>query len=281
MMAAMTEQTIDPEWFKRTSKAAHAHARAADSFMSAARSFEKADAEWNSLDEDCRSALHRIGVIDYCRPFVKSEGFAAYKLNDLKRHASFDRGLHDHLIQLRHQLIAHNDTTVLPGRLLVAVGRLDPPVTAEVAVQVRIRVTALQSITDRGLLQRCLEHMGAAYQTAAEACDRLLGEYLHAAAAHPEAQAAARSSSGTITPAVRAEPAMGTSYLIPIGLPSPPTAPTLVAENGGYAYRALEFMRHFEGDVHLTGADGHGYVWQSSMTPEGPVGRLSGPFLKP
>ncbi|WP_147302573.1 hypothetical protein [Ectopseudomonas oleovorans] len=71
--------------------------------------------------EVVKSALFYKAVIRYARPFLNSnssDGKLMYPVRRLKRYEGFDSEMHEHLIDVRNALVAHDDFEELPPRIL-------------------------------------------------------------------------------------------------------------------------------------------------------------------
>src|SRR5262249_43067763 len=96
------------------------HLRAYDQINQAYRCLTKLSRDSDTLDKIVQSALFTSAVIHYARPFGDNRGgsisFSKYRFKDLKQ-ARVDRVFHDHLLDLRNKLVAHQDGTLLSAKI--------------------------------------------------------------------------------------------------------------------------------------------------------------------
>jgi hypothetical protein len=149
------------EWKVQLADVAARHLRALDQINQARRCLVKLSQEGDTLDDVVMSALFTSAVIHYSRPFGKNRGGQTnsprYRIKEL-RNAGFDRVLHDHLLDLRDKLVAHQDGTLLPARIgqfTIEIHEHD----VEIPVQTFAVVFALQGIAAKELVARYLEHV--------------------------------------------------------------------------------------------------------------------------
>jgi hypothetical protein len=77
---------------------------------------------WNALPSGVKGALHSAAVISYARVFVHSAtnvGKITYPSRQLTKAAGFDMELHNHILELRNQIIAHGDYGMFPSTMYV------------------------------------------------------------------------------------------------------------------------------------------------------------------
>jgi hypothetical protein len=99
-----------PKWFGARRRVAANYIRAVDALEAAGSSIRRILHEWLAMDDELKSALFYSAVIHFARPFSYKRDYGG---DGLKRHAGFDQELHNHLIDLRHSLVAHHDNDVL------------------------------------------------------------------------------------------------------------------------------------------------------------------------
>jgi hypothetical protein len=151
------------EWKLQLEAVAIRHLRAFDQVNQAYQCLVKLSQEGNTLDQVVKSALFTSAVIHYSRPFGQNRGgqttSSRYRIKELQND-EVDRVLHNHLLDLRDKLVAHQDGTVLPARIgqyTIAVHEAD----VEIPVQTFGAVWALQGIATEEILARYLKHVGA------------------------------------------------------------------------------------------------------------------------
>jgi hypothetical protein len=132
--------------------------------------FEKRD-----LDETTLSALHAASVIAYARPFTPAKtkkGSVQYSIKQLKLEPGFDSELHQHLMKLRNQIIAHSDYSMLRSTMyLQAVGDLQ-----DLPVSLGINVKRLRGIESLELAARYCHHFAACVGQIAKTFDSEFNE---------------------------------------------------------------------------------------------------------
>jgi hypothetical protein len=151
------------EWKLHLEAVAIRHLRALDQVNQAYQCFARLSQGGNTLDAVVKSALFTSAVIHYSRPFGKNRGSptssSKYSIKELQN-PNVDRVLHEHLLDLRDKLVAHQDGTVLPARIghyTIAVHEAD----LEIPVQTFGAVWALQGVATVEILTRYLQHVEA------------------------------------------------------------------------------------------------------------------------
>lgn len=90
--------------------------KAYQNLRGSASGFERLFKLVDSEDHILLSALFHMAVIKYAKPFVHKP--IAYPIKHLKRRPGFSTEVHDHLIKVRHTLIAHDDFEQIEPRIL-------------------------------------------------------------------------------------------------------------------------------------------------------------------
>jgi len=146
-----------PEWFKVRRCAIADYIRASDAIGVAASSIHRILDDWETMDDEIKRALFHSAVIHFARPFSDRRDYGGSKL---KRRAGFDRELHDHLIDLRHDLVAHHNNDVLRswvGHLKFELPHNGTQYTAIVATGAVVK--ALHTIKDKSVAERYASHI--------------------------------------------------------------------------------------------------------------------------
>jgi hypothetical protein len=164
------------EWFEMARQRCVDHLRAL-------ASVRMADAYVAELLDDAHdpnevnSALHNAAVTAYAQAFTEARthgGGVQYQTRPLKRATGFDSGLHDHLMNLRNELIAHADYTVLPPAMdMHRIGNL--------AVAITVKAKRLAGIQSRTLAERYRRH----FRACMEIIEKLLNDDLQELAGPP------------------------------------------------------------------------------------------------
>jgi hypothetical protein len=99
------------------------------------------------------------------------------------RHEAFDRALHQHLLVLRSNIIAHHDSEYLSAKLLLAWVTLS--IGAEAPIGVSVHVQSLYSIEHQAIAHKYAAHFDAAIECIDAALESDLRAYLQAGHQHP------------------------------------------------------------------------------------------------
>ena len=95
--------------------------KAFQNLTGASSAFERLIEVFSSKESLILSSLFHYGVIKYAKPFVETKynGLKIkYKVSKIKTVTNFSKNIHDHLIELRNTLIAHDDFDQIGSRLL-------------------------------------------------------------------------------------------------------------------------------------------------------------------
>ena len=171
-MTLPTRGSVD--WFKYQKAQILRHARALDSISSALRLVSRLCKDFDTIDAEINSALLSTVCINYSRPFVQTP---SYPVRHLKAQKQFDPNIHQHLVELRHKLIAHSDEAYADAKvhllsicLNLTKNGVDTPRT--IPQSIHVRVTALESIHSRELLERIHPLAAALWiKRGCESCD--------------------------------------------------------------------------------------------------------------
>lgn len=91
--------------------------KAYQNLLGSVSGFEKLLQLVDSEDHLLLSSLFHMAVIKYAKPFIHKP--IAYPIKHLKRLPGFSTEVHDHLIKVRHTLIAHDDFEQIEPRILI------------------------------------------------------------------------------------------------------------------------------------------------------------------
>ena len=195
-MAKITEGSL--EWFRVRRRVAADYIRALDAIEAAGASIKRILNEWQTLDDELKSALLHSAVIHYTRPFTYKPDYGGKRL---KHHAGFDKELHGHLIDLRNSLVAHHDNDVLRAWVghqyydLTLSGTQYTAMIATCAV-----VKALHTIHDRSVAERYASHITACVTFFRRIAEDELSAIHEMALRLPETANEANTRSGTVEP---------------------------------------------------------------------------------
>jgi hypothetical protein len=149
----------DPEWFRTRRLAAANCLRALDNVSQAAIAIDRILADWKKLDTELKSALLYSSVIHYARPFCYRKDYGGKKL---RSRPGFDSELHEHLVNLRNELIAHQDNETL--RAIVGHGYCDLALsgtTTTALISTQCVVKALHRINNVDVAKRYASHFAS------------------------------------------------------------------------------------------------------------------------
>ena len=107
------------------------------------------------------SSLFHMGVIRYAKPFLNSkfnDGTAQYPIKALKKISGFSKEIHDHLIHIRHTLIAHDDFDEIEPRVLLMFRGFEGLSDAIPMAAVTSNKTILYPV-DTSVAQKFIDHM--------------------------------------------------------------------------------------------------------------------------
>ncbi|MGH7216203.1 MAG: hypothetical protein ACREIG_03085, partial [Nitrospiraceae bacterium] len=102
--------------FQRCRIACQIGIKAYQSLFGATSGFERLTKLVDSEDHLLLSALFHMAVIKYAKPFIHKP--VAYPIKHLKSLPGFSVKVHEHLIKVRHTLIAHDDFEQIEPRIL-------------------------------------------------------------------------------------------------------------------------------------------------------------------
>lgn len=85
--------------------------------------FEKLCSALHTNDNFLLSSFFYMGVVRYAKPFLNNRsesGNITYPIKQLKKNSSFSLEMHEHILELRNTLIAHDDFEQIEPRILTA-----------------------------------------------------------------------------------------------------------------------------------------------------------------
>jgi hypothetical protein len=168
-------------WFLAARDRCVDHLRALASVRSAAENIQALLASSAGHSPEVAGALHSAAVTAYGQAFTEARtrrGKIRYRTRALKEAPGFDGRLHDHLIQLRNELIAHADYMHMPSVM-------DTQQIGDLRVSLTVKVKRLTGIHSRQLAERYLSHFRACADKLEELLNREVQELATEAAAHP------------------------------------------------------------------------------------------------
>ena len=179
--AVMNPERGTEAWFVTARSRCVDHLRALASVRSAAEYIDVLLAARHGVQVE--GALHSAAVIAYAQAFTEARtrhGKVRYKTRALKEAPGFDGKLHDHLIRLRNQLIAHVDYAHMPSVM-------DTHQIGDLRVAMTLKVKRLTGIASRPLAERYLRHFRDCMTRLEELLNREMTELATEAQAHSAA----------------------------------------------------------------------------------------------
>jgi hypothetical protein len=196
-----------------------------------------------------RSALHSAAVTAYAQAFTEArtgDGTVQYKTRALRKAVGFDKQLHDHLMELRNELIAHADYAKLPPAMdMRRIGDLD--------VELTVKVKRLVGVRSRPLVERYRRHFQACIVT----IEALLVEQLRELVAEARRRPAAFNATHNVPEVAVSLNKTGQFEDLPPGVQVP--EPTFSGDLDGYDYVSVEHRLPLvpSGKHVVRGADGN------------------------
>lgn len=110
--------------YKQISEDCKFFAKAYQNVQGSSKAMARFAADLAVGDETVLAALFCHAVVRYAKPFVETQTATGrkrrLKARDLARREGFDRAMHEHLLELRHTLIAHDDLASINPRVFKA-----------------------------------------------------------------------------------------------------------------------------------------------------------------
>ncbi len=129
-------------------------------------SFERLCALVNSKDDILVSSFFYMGVIRYAKPFLRarsSSGFLIYPISQLKKRKDFSLNIHNHIIEIRNTLIAHDDFEQIEPRIL-SFGIKPEGLDITIPTSVTIANKCISHLADLGGALRIKEHISNVFR---------------------------------------------------------------------------------------------------------------------
>jgi hypothetical protein len=130
--------------------------------------------DWDHLDDELKSALLYSAIIHYARPFCFKKNYGGKKL---RNSVGFDAELHEHLVNLRNELIAHQDNETL--KAIVGHGYCDLALsgtTTTALISTQCAVKALHRINNKDVARRYTSHLESCISSLQEIMNNHLEE---------------------------------------------------------------------------------------------------------
>lgn len=170
-------------------------ARTLDDLGKALSYFTEVAELWSALEgRPSLPAIYKAAAITYARPFInaRSPGFPpvqAHPIREYQDQPGFDRGVHDHLLELRNRFLAHADPYAFQPVVGRGVYEFDFD-TGERAISnfgIFTCVYSWDGLKDRAYLDQVLSHVGAFCQAVATELQKRLAELQSILIANPDA----------------------------------------------------------------------------------------------
>ena len=224
--------------------------KAFQNIRGALESFDRLLALVDSSDHVVLIGVFQAGVIRYAKPFLNVEtetGLARYRIRHLKSIAGFSTDVHDHLLELRNTLIAHDDFEQVEPRLLILnINANDTGVRIPMSITVANKCLGYPA--DISVANKLREHVAAALDGVQRKLYGDLDRLRQAALDHPD-QAKSASSYSRHMGQQRVE--AGGSHFVPPDYSDDPWLqtphPDYSALHNGYHYEEASVRREFFG----------------------------------
>lgn len=225
------------DWKKSLSNDVARHARAFDQIAFSLGLAERLRVEFDSSDIVMKSVLFVSMIIHYARPFTKNKGNnSRYWVEDMIGHDSFSIDVHNRLMQLRDQLVAHQDGTILKA-LVGHVHLSRVPIGSEGSkpaspVRSYVVTQALMNVADKERFTEIYNQISTACEAVDLNVKAALAKLNDAEVRFPDTQPDDMAAYGDISVEV---PAL-TEVNIPIFYPLP-GVPQVLPKGDGYHWR--------------------------------------------
>jgi hypothetical protein len=172
------------EWFEASRMRCVDHLRALLAIKMSKSNIAELLRGWDLHSAEIKNALHSNSVVSYARVFVHSAahtGKITYPSRRLVQADGFDRELHEHIVDLRNQIVAHNDYGVFPSTMyLQTIGDERLPVA------LGVNVKGIFGIASRELAERYERHFTVCDSKLEELLNRECAELAAEAKVYPE-----------------------------------------------------------------------------------------------
>lgn len=231
--------------------------KAVQNIKAAHHAFERLSSCAEEADGVVRASLFHFAVIRYAKPFVSADtgcANATYRLRWIRGTPGFDREMHDHLLNLRHTLIAHDDLTQVPPRILFY-GVQDPSTGNNIPLAAVVSNKCLAYPSEAATTERMRKHVHAALSGAEDTLANDLYTLRQRAISNPEEAQASRLGSETLEVL-----GPGESLIRIPDIGSHPSATAQVPDfshiHNGFRYDDLRMRLEFLETIEIVGADG-------------------------
>lgn len=205
------------------------------------------------------SSVFCFAVVKYAKPFVDTEtsfGKTRYRTRHLKNESAFNAGLHQHLIELRNTLVAHDDLESIEPRILQMCMAVQPT-GFNIPVSIGLSNKCLAYPISSESVVKLRAHVAACVQGALNKVHQDLARVRDATLNHPE-QAAEGQRYAKHYGEARIEE--GGTHLQPPDLMSDEwlnsSAPSFSHVHKGLMYEELRVRRDFYGPERIGLPDG-------------------------
>lgn len=215
------------------------------------------------------AALFAHGVVKYGKPFSETKDFRGqrkYKIKPLKAEPGFDLAMHEHLLQLRDTLIAHDDLRQIEPKVLVG-GMTHNESGSFIPTSVAVSNKCIAYPTDPATAQKFLAHIGGVALGVCKQLNTDIARIRVTALANPAEAKASEKYQQNYGQAV--PDANGRMTLPPFILNSwlSPVAPSFSEIHEGFHYEEVRVAREFVGPERIALPNGHILEMQPSPFP--------------
>lgn len=172
------------QWFEHARRRCVDHLRALISVRMADDCMSAILTRWDSNDFPTAAGLHLASVIAYARPFTSAltkYGKVVYGISSLKKASGFDSELHSHILQLRNQLLAHSDYSLLASTMyLQTIG------DEQLHIAMGVNVKIMFGLESKSLAERYRVHFHSCISSIEETLSQELKEVAKQAQQYPD-----------------------------------------------------------------------------------------------
>lgn len=144
----------------------------------------------NSQDHPSKEALFQAAIVNYAKPFTQTEtneGKSSLSIKPIKPDPSFDVSIHEHIMELRKKLIAHDDFTAIePKYVWISLVDSSDPQGIFIPFQAYLRNSCISYPQDSGDFARMHTHIRAARDGAMRYLDQQVIETRRLMLSHPK-----------------------------------------------------------------------------------------------
>ncbi len=213
--------------------------------------FTRLSALVRSRDHLLLTSLFHTGVIRYAKPFMSADlgdGSIKYPVKHLKSAPGFDVAVHDHLLEVRNTLIAHDDFTQIDPRVMVISMKVHGAEELPIPTSVAVANKCVSHPADAAAMEKMKLHVEAALKGVYEKLYSDIHRLRTTALEKPEQTKASVGYSAE--KGSQEIPVGGVQANMPDPLKEPwlePQEPDFSEIHNGYRYQTCTLRRDFHG----------------------------------